>query len=128
MRGSQIADLFDVEAHHPITPRMINLLIKYGYTNKDFVYPEFTTEENNMIVPIELHEKITQEQEVWTWLNEHGSITDKEARDNLYISRLAARIYNLRHRDGYDIAMVMVTKKRTGRKNSSYAKYYIESK
>ena len=99
----------------------VKKLVKHGFTNEEFESPYIEQAE------AETHESVTQEQEVWTWLNEHGSITDKEARDHLYISRLAARIWNLRHRDGFDIPMVMVTRRRVGRRAISFAKYYIES-
>ena len=124
MRGSQIADHFDPEADHPITPRMINALIKYGYTNKDFVYPEFTTEENEMEDDIGVAP--TQNQEVWAWLEDHGTITDNEARDHLYINRLAARVYDLR-KDGYPIEKIMITVKRPNRRSVSFAKYFIKN-
>ena len=40
--------------------------------------------------------KMTQEERVLDYMQRYGGITDKEARDKLGISRLGARIYNLK--------------------------------
>ena len=109
----------------------VNKLVKHGYTNEEFEHPYFD-EQKEQLAGFDkftevTHEKVTQEQEVLAWIVEHGSITDNEARDNLYINRLAARVYNLRHRDGYPIDRKMITVKRPNRRSVSFAKYYLDS-
>ena len=109
----------------------VNKLVKHGYTNEEFEHPYFD-EQKEQLAKFDkftevTHEKVTQEQEVLAWIVEHGSITDNEARDNLYINRLAARVYNLRHRDGYPIDRKMITVKRPNRRSVSFAKYYLDS-
>ena len=81
----------------------VNKLVKHGYTNEEFEHPYFD----------EHKEKLAG--------------FDNEARDNLYINRLAARVYNLRHRDGYPIDRKMITVKRPNRRSVSFAKYYLDS-
>ena len=66
----------------------------------------------------------TQQQDVLEWMQEHGSITTKQACYELGITRLSAYIFNLK-RDGYNIAYrdKMVTT-RKGRK-TCVREYYL---
>ena len=114
----------------PFTEDTVNKLVKHGYTNEEFEHPYFDEQKEKLAefdkFTEATHEKITQEQEVFAWLVRHGTITDNEARDNLHINRLAARIYNLRHRDGYPIETESVTVKRPNRRPITFAKYRLE--
>tara|TARA_R100000687_G_C6327262_1_gene107878 strand:+ start:229 stop:540 length:312 start_codon:yes stop_codon:yes gene_type:complete len=56
-----------------------------------------------------LHECKNQEQEVLEFMKFRGSITQKEANIQLSVGRLASRIHNLIHRDGYVIDKKMIT-------------------
>tara|TARA_R110001592_G_scaffold4338_3_gene24517 strand:- start:40 stop:480 length:441 start_codon:yes stop_codon:yes gene_type:complete len=132
---------------YPFSQDTVNKLVKYGYTNKDFEHPyfdehkeklagfgEFTDAELDAMEEAEdqarlqmIHESPSQEAQVWAYLKEHGSITDRVARDKLYIHRLAARIHNLRHRDGYNIGTHMITRKYLRRRTKRYALYYIKN-
>ena len=131
----------------PFSEETTNLLIKHGYTNEEFEHPyvderkeelagfvEFTDAELDAMEEAEdqamlqmIHESPSQEAQVWAYLKEHGSITDRIARDKLYIHRLAARIHNLRHRDGYNIGTHMITRKYLRRRTKRYALYYIKN-
>jgi len=115
----------------PFSENAINKLVKHGYTNEEFEHPYFDEHKEKLAgfdkFTEATHEKVTQEQEVLAWLVEHGTITDNEARDNLYINRLAARIYNLRHRDGYPIETESISVKRKNRRTITFAKYHLES-
>lgn len=51
---------------------------------------------------------MTQNERVWEYLQEHGTITAKEAMDELGIFRLGARVYELR-KQGREILTEWVT-------------------
>lgn len=52
--------------------------------------------------------KLTQEELVLRYMQEHGSITAWDAFTDLNITRLSGRIYDLREQ-GYDISMIYKT-------------------
>ena len=64
--------------------------------------------------------KLTQEEIVLRLLREYGSITSMSAFRFYDITRLSAKIYNLR-KEGYDIPMTRVTSK-TGK---TYGRYFL---
>lgn len=50
----------------------------------------------------------SQRQIILAYLQQHGSITTLEARNQLYIMGIAARIWELKHNYGWDIHTVRV--------------------
>ena len=73
-----------------------------------------------------LHSNITQEMQVIAYLKSHDGITQREANIVLSVGRLSARIYNLIHRDGYDIDKKMITVRNQFGKKCSVAKYFLK--
>ncbi len=114
----------------PFSEETTNLLIKHGYTNEEFEHPYIDERKEELAGFGEFTNGTTkaptQNEEVWAWLEQHGTITDNEARDYLYINRLAARVYDLKQ-DGYPIESEMITVKRPNRRSVSFAKYFIKS-
>ncbi len=70
---------------------------------------------------------MTQEQQVYEYMQEHQGITSKEAFRYLGITRLSAYIFNLR-KNGHVILTepIMKTNRRTGR-SSRFVRYYISN-
>jgi hypothetical protein len=75
---------------------------------------------------IDHHENPTQEEQVLEYLTNIGTITQRKATIVLSVGRLAARIYNLIHRDGHPISKRMITVKNQFGKKCSVAEYYLE--
>ena len=73
------------------------------------------------------HSNITQEKQVISYLTSHDGITQLEANRVLSVGRLSARIYNLIHRDGYDIDKEMITVKNQFGKKCSVARYFLNT-
>lgn len=63
-----------------------------------------------------------QTKRVLDYIDKHGSITQDEARDALGVSRLASRIWDIRH-SGIEIRREMVTGKNRYGEPVSYARY-----
>ena len=68
---------------------------------------------------------ISQKQQILDHILKHGSITPNEA-DAFGCKRLAARIWDLIHKDGYNIKCKIEHGKNTHGAKCSYARYYIE--
>lgn len=68
---------------------------------------------------------MTQKQKILNHIKRHGKITSIEAVYRYRITRLSARIYELRHNDGYPIASKHVYKKSNGQ-FIHYDEYYME--
>ena len=54
---------------------------------------------------------MTQNEMIIKYLNEHGSITTYESYSKLFITRLSARIYEIKHKYGIEFDEEWVTKK-----------------
>ena len=67
---------------------------------------------------------MTQEQRVLDYIREHGSITSMQAFTDLKISRLSARIFNLRAR-GFNIENVSHTYKNGQGTTTTYTEYVL---
>ena len=67
--------------------------------------------------------RTTLETRVLNWLQEKGSITQKEAIDEIGAYRLSAIIYNLRQ-DGYEIDTVTEKGKNRWEDPVSWGRYY----
>lgn len=68
---------------------------------------------------------MTQCELVLEYMRKHGSITSRQAVNELGVHRLAARISDLRRR-GYFIRRIMVTAKNRYGKRVSFAEYRLE--
>lgn len=68
--------------------------------------------------------KITQCDRVMAWLEKYGNISDREARDELGICRIGARIWDLKKRD-IPIVMKMETGVNRFNEKVKYARYYL---
>jgi DNA-binding Lrp family transcriptional regulator len=71
--------------------------------------------------------ELTDKEIVLQHLKEHGPITQKVASDKYGITRLGARIYDLKE-DGEYIRKRTVKVSKRGGKEASVAEYYIEHK
>ena len=69
--------------------------------------------------------KMTQEERVLDYMQRYGGITDKEARDKLGISRLGARIYNLK-KQGYDITDEWIIAKNRYGERTRFKRYIFK--
>lgn len=69
---------------------------------------------------------MTQCEQVLQHMKEHGSISSIEAFFNYGITRLSARIWELK-RDGYDIETDLVTIKSEKGAKKQYARYKIKT-
>lgn len=67
---------------------------------------------------------MTQEQRVLDYIREHGSITSMQAFTDLKITRLSARIFNLRAR-GFNIENVSHTYKNGQGTTATYTEYVL---
>lgn len=65
---------------------------------------------------------MTQKERVINYIRDHGSITTMEAFSNLHVTRLAARIAELKS-DGYKIGCTIVTKQ-TANGPVRFGRYY----
>jgi len=68
---------------------------------------------------------VNQKTQILEWLKAHGSLTPQESWHELGIYRLAPRVFELRHKDGYDIEKVMEPMIAPGGKIKHYARYYL---
>lgn len=68
---------------------------------------------------------MTQKQQILNHIRLHGKITTIEAVYRYRITRLSARIYELRHDDGYPIGSKRIKKKERGR-TIQYDEFYLE--
>lgn len=71
---------------------------------------------------------MTQNEMIIKYLNEHGSITTYESYSKLFITRLSARIYDIKHKYGIDFDEEWVTKKNIYGKTCSFKKYILKRK
>lgn len=69
--------------------------------------------------------KITQCDRVMAWLEEHGSISDTEARDELGIRRVGARIWDLKRKREVPIITKMETGVNRFGEKVKYGVYYL---
>ena len=69
--------------------------------------------------------KTTQEQKVINYIREFGSITTKDAFNDLGITRLSAKIFNLK-KMGYEIKDNFEQGKNRYGEPTSYKRYYLE--
>ena len=53
---------------------------------------------------------MTQNEMIIKYLNEHGSITTYESYSKLFITRLSARIFDIKHKYGIEFDEEWVTK------------------
>ncbi len=67
---------------------------------------------------------MTQEQRVLNYIREHGSITSMQAFADLKITRLSARIFNLRAQ-GFNIENVSHTYKNGQGTTTTYTEYVL---
>lgn len=69
--------------------------------------------------------KRKQRDRVLEYMMKYGSITPAEAFMELSVSRLSARIYELKHKDGYHIEKDDMTFKNRFGETCTYAKYRL---
>lgn len=65
----------------------------------------------------------TQKQQVLEFMRKNGSITQLDAYEIGYITRLSGIIYDLKHKDGYNIVTQMEQNPRT---KKMYARYFLK--
>ena len=68
----------------------------------------------------------SQKQQILDHILKHGSITPNEADTHFGCKRLSARIWDLIHKDGYNIKCKIEHGKNKHGTKCSYARYYIE--
>lgn len=71
---------------------------------------------------------MTQNEMVYDYLKKKGSITTYEAFTELFITRLSARIYDIKKMYNLDIKEEWITKKNRYGKTCSFKKYILEGK
>lgn len=71
---------------------------------------------------------MTQNEMVLKYLEENGSITTYECYSQLYITRLSARIFDLKKKYGLEFEEQWVTKKNRYGKTCSFKKYILKEK
>lgn len=71
--------------------------------------------------------KITQADRVLDYIKQFGSITTLDAFRDLGVTRLSARIYELKAR-GLDIGSTTITNKNRFGENIWYSKYYLKNR
>ena len=69
---------------------------------------------------------MTQNEMILNYLNEFGSITTYESYAELFITRLSARIWDLKHKYGCEFDEEWVTKKNRYGKTCSFKKYILK--
>ena len=70
-------------------------------------------------------EDLSQKADVLEHLKNHGKITSMEAIKNYGATRLSAIIYDLRHKDGYDIVTNTIAVKNRYGHTSQIAEYSL---
>ena len=73
-----------------------------------------------------MSKKNTQVEQVLDYIKKYGSITPFEAIYELGVTRLSARIYELRHYNNVDIETHSIKFKSRNGRVSSYAKYTLK--
>ena len=71
---------------------------------------------------------MTQNEMIIKYLNENGSITTYESYSKLFITRLSARIFDIKHKYGIEFEEEWVTKKNIYGKPCSFKKYILKRK
>lgn len=71
---------------------------------------------------------MTQNEMVLKYLEENGSITTYECYSKLFITRLSARIFDLKKKYGLEFEEQWVTKKNRYGKICSFKKYILKDK
>ena len=71
---------------------------------------------------------MTQNEMVLKYLEENGSITTYECYSKLFITRLSARIFDLKKKYGLEFEEQWVTKKNRYGKTCSFKKYILKEK
>ena len=71
---------------------------------------------------------MTQNEMILEYLNEFGSITTYESYAELFITRLSARIWDLKHKYGCEFDEEWITKKNRYGKTCSFKKYILKDK
>lgn len=71
---------------------------------------------------------MTQNEMVLKYLEENGSITTYECYSQLYVTRLSARIFDLKKKYGLEFEEEWVTKKNRYGKTCSFKKYILKEK
>lgn len=71
---------------------------------------------------------MTQNEMIIKYLNEHGSITTYESYSKLFITRLSARIFDIKHKYEIEFDEEWVTKKNIYGKTCSFKKYILKRK
>ncbi len=69
---------------------------------------------------------MTQNEMVLKYLQEKGSITVYESYAELFVTRLSARIYDLKRKYGCEFEEKMITKKNRYGKTCSFKKYILK--
>ena len=69
---------------------------------------------------------MTQNEMILEYLNEFGSITTYESYAELFITRLSARIWDLKHKYGCEFDEEWITKKNRYGKTCSFKKYILK--
>ena len=70
---------------------------------------------------------MSQNTDILLWLDDHGSITAREASRELNCDRLAARVHELRGL-GYPIEKLMVYYRKADGTPGKYARYFMAKK
>lgn len=71
---------------------------------------------------------MTQNEMIIKYLNEHGSITTYESYSKLFITRLSARIFDIKNKYEIEFDEEWVTKKNIYGKTCSFKKYILKRK
>ncbi len=71
---------------------------------------------------------MTQNEMVLKYLEENGSITTYDSYKELFITRLSARIWDLKHKFGCEFNEEWITKKNKYGKVCSFKKYILKDK
>lgn len=71
---------------------------------------------------------MTQLEAVIKYLEDNGSITTYESYSKLFITRLSAKIWELKHKLGYDFDEQWITKKNVYGNTCSFKKYILKGK
>lgn len=71
---------------------------------------------------------MTQNEMVLKYLEKNGSITTYECYSQLYVTRLSARIFDLKKKYGLEFEEQWVTKKNRYGKTCSFKKYILKDK
>lgn len=69
---------------------------------------------------------MTQCEMLIKYLEEKGSITTYESFTELFITRLSARIHDLKHKYGYEFDEEWITKKNRYGKTTTFKKYILK--